>query len=166
MCDYSLMAIPNRLAVSGEELIVHRFEAGSFEVGSVGLASTFDLRKRQEYRKVEPHGFWPRLKEFFDPPSAPVIPAVCIPPGARLLVRDIPAQLQRECGLQGSLEEAVFTQITAAANTFRDALRFQKEIEILLQRFAEGQRVRVLDLSSTEERETEPIGQRASTRVA
>jgi hypothetical protein len=38
MCDYSLMTIPNRLAVSGEELIVHRFEAGS-----VGLASAFDL---------------------------------------------------------------------------------------------------------------------------
>ena len=40
MCDYSLMAIPNRLAVSGEELIVHRFEAGS-----VGLASAFDFEK-------------------------------------------------------------------------------------------------------------------------
>ena len=40
MCDYSLMAIPNRLAVSGEELIVHRFEAGA-----VGLASAFDLEK-------------------------------------------------------------------------------------------------------------------------
>ena len=43
MCDYSLLAIPNRLAVSGEELIVHRFEAGS-----VGLASALDLRKRQD----------------------------------------------------------------------------------------------------------------------
>jgi hypothetical protein len=32
MCNYSLTAIPNRLAVSGEELIVYRFEAGS--VGS------------------------------------------------------------------------------------------------------------------------------------
>jgi hypothetical protein len=52
MCDYSLMAIPNRLAVSGEELIVHRFEAGS-----VGLASAFDLRKRQECRRVQSHGF-------------------------------------------------------------------------------------------------------------
>jgi hypothetical protein len=26
MCDYSLMAIPNRLAVSGEELVIHRFD--------------------------------------------------------------------------------------------------------------------------------------------
>ena len=59
MCDYSLMAIPNRLAVSGEEFVVHRFGQGS-----VGLAVPCDLQKRQEYRKVRSHGFWPRLKEF------------------------------------------------------------------------------------------------------
>jgi hypothetical protein len=151
MCDYSLMAIPNRLAVSGEELIVHRFEAGS-----VGLASAFDLRRRQEYCKVQFHGFWPKLKEFFNPPDTPAIPAVCIPPGARLLVRDIPAQLQRECGFQKDVEEAVFTQITAVANTFRDAVRFQGGTEVLLQRFTEGQRVRVLTLSSAKEQETGP----------
>jgi hypothetical protein len=146
------MAIPNRLAVSGEELVVHRFEAGS-----VGLASPYDLRKRQEYRKVQSHGFWPRLKEFFDPPSAPAIPAVCVPPGARLLVRDISAEMQQECGIHKDLEEAAFTQITGAVNTFRDALRFQNGIEVLLQRFAVGQRVRVLDLSSAEDRETAPM---------
>ena len=58
MCDYSLMAIPNRLAVSGEELVVHRFEAGA-----VGLASAFDLRRRQDCRKAQSHGFWSTLKE-------------------------------------------------------------------------------------------------------
>jgi len=160
MCDYSLIAIPNRLAVSGEELVVHKFEEGA-----VGTASPPDLRIRQEYRRVQPHGFWPRLKEVLDPPSPPAIPAICIPPGARLLVRDIPAQLQRECGLESTVEEAVFTQTTAAVNTFRDALRFHARMEVLLQRFAEGQRVRVLDLSSAEERETEQTGQRAITRV-
>ena len=150
MCDYSLMTIPNRLAVSGEDLVVHRFEAGSV----VGLASACDLLKRQQYRKPQPHGFWPRVKDFFNPPDAPAIPAVCIPPGARLLVQDIPPTLQHECGFQEEAEEAVFTQITAAVNTFRDAVRFQNGIEVLLQRFAEGQRVRVLDLSSAEDRET------------
>ena len=158
MCDYSLMAIPNRLAVSGEELIVHRFEAGS-----VGLASAFDLRKRQECRRVQSHGFWPKLKEFFNPPDTPAIPAVCIPPGARLLVRDIPAELQRECRFQGDTEEVVFTQITAAVNTFRDAVRFQNGSEVLLQRFSEGQRVRVLALSSAEEQETGPKQQQRLT---
>ena len=43
MCDYSLMAIPNRVAVSGDELVVHRFQTGT-----VGLASASDLRKRED----------------------------------------------------------------------------------------------------------------------
>lgn len=151
MCDYSLMAIPNRLAVSGEELVVHRFEAGA-----VGLASALDLRRRQETRKPPRRGFWSRLKEFLDPADTPSVPAVCIPPGARLLVQDIPANLQRECGIQKDLGEAVFTQITAATNAFRDAVRFPNGFEVLLQRFAEGQRVRILDVSSAEEQEAAP----------
>ena len=88
---------------------------------------------------------------------APPIPAVCIPPGARLLIRDIPEKLQQECGLHKDLEDAVFTQITASVNTYRDALRFQNGIEVLLQRFAIGQRVHVLNLSSAEEQVTEPM---------
>jgi hypothetical protein len=155
------MAIPNRLAVSGEELIVHRFE-----VESVGLASASDLRRRQECSNARRHGFWSRLKEFLNPLDIHSIPAVCIPPGARLLIRDIPAKLQHECGFQKEVAQAVFTQITAAVNTFRDAVRFQNGVEVLLQRLDEGQRVRVLDLSSAEEQETEPTGQRAIMRVA
>jgi hypothetical protein len=80
MCDYSLMAIPNRLAVSGEELIVYRFEAGS-----VSLASALKLRRIQECRKAQCHGFWPTIKAFFIPSQTRSIPAICIPPGARLL---------------------------------------------------------------------------------
>jgi hypothetical protein len=121
------------------------------------LAAPCDLQKRQEYRKVPSHGFWPKLKEFFDPQMPPAIPAVCIPPGARLLIRDIPEKLQQECGFRKDLEEAVFTQITAAVNTYRDALRFQNGSEVLLQRFAVGQRVRVLNLSAAEEQATEPM---------
>jgi len=132
----------------------------------VGLASPYDLRSRLEYRNVPQCGFWPRIKEFFNPAEAPAIPAVCIPPGARLLVQDIPAMVQHECGFQEDAAEAVFTQITNAANTFRDAVRFQNGVEVLLQRFAEGQRVRVLDVSSVEDRETALQGQRVNARVA
>ncbi len=39
MCDYSLMAVPNRLAQEGEELVMHRFPTGS-----LGLASPVDLK--------------------------------------------------------------------------------------------------------------------------
>ncbi len=38
MCDYSLHTYPNRLAADGENLVVHRFGAGS-----LGLASPADL---------------------------------------------------------------------------------------------------------------------------
>ena len=38
MCDYSLHTYPNRLAADGEDLVVHRFGAGS-----LGLASPADL---------------------------------------------------------------------------------------------------------------------------
>jgi redox-regulated HSP33 family molecular chaperone len=73
-----------------------------------------------------------------------------------LLVQDIPAKLQRECGVLAEAEEAVFTQVTALVNTFRDAVRFQNGVEVLLQRLNEGQRIRVLDLSFAEEQETIP----------
>jgi hypothetical protein len=36
MCDYSLAGVPNRLAVEGEELQVHRFPTGA-----LGLTSAF-----------------------------------------------------------------------------------------------------------------------------
>jgi hypothetical protein len=157
MCDYSLMAVPNRLAVSGEDLVVHRFEAGSV----AGLASPCDLRNRQAYRKAPRHGFWARLKDFFEPPPAPAIAAVCIPPGARLLVQDIPARLRREYGFREEAEEVVFTQVTAAVNTFRDAIRFQNGVELLLQSLDSGQRVRVLDLSSAEDQYPYPVPNRA-----
>ncbi len=149
MCDYSPMAIPNRLAVSGEELVVHRFEGGA-----VGLASAFDLRRRQDCREAQSHRFLSTLKNLLNPSDVQSIPAICIPPGARLLVQDILPKLQRECGFQAEVEEAVFTQVTAVVNMFRDAVRFQNGVEVLLQRLNEGQRIRILDLSFAEEQET------------
>lgn len=148
MCDYSLMSIPNRLAVPGEELVVHRFGAGA-----IGLASAFDLRRRQDCRKAQAQGFLSMLKEFFNPSDVQSVSAICIPPGARLLIQDIPVKLQRECGVLEDVQEAVFTQVTAVVNTFRDAVRFQNGVEVLLQKLDEGQRVRVLDLSLGEEQE-------------
>ena len=87
MCDYSLMAIPNRLAVPGDDLVIHRFGEGA-----LGMAAAFDIQAKRECRKKQ--GFWPRLKEFFK--QDPGIPAVCIPPSSHLIVRDIPQDLQRK----------------------------------------------------------------------
>jgi hypothetical protein len=129
MCDYSLAGIPNRLAMEGEELVVHRFPTGA-----VGLASPNTSLARSWFSKV-----W----------SARVTPSVCVPPGARLLLRDIPANLQDALGV-GAAEEVAFVQQSAEAYRYRDAVRFQNSREILLQKLQCGQRVGVLSLSSSE----------------
>jgi len=145
MCDYSLMNVPNRLAREGEELVVHRFPTGS-----LGLASPRDLKCSIVTRTAPRIGLWARLREFFNPPVVQPVAAVCIPPGARLQLQDIPVRLQREVGV-GSEAEVRFTQITAAANSYRDAVRFENGREVRLQDIREGQRVKVLDLSCAEE---------------
>ena len=133
MCDYSLMGLPNRLATEGEDLVVHHYSTGSMGLGPA---------------VAPPQGFWATVKAFFS--SAPV-PVVCIPPGARLLLRDIPVPLQNEFGV-GPEEEVLFTQTGALVNSHRDTIRFRNRKEVLLQRLHAGQRVRVLDLSTAETR--------------
>jgi len=150
MCDYSLMALPNRLAVCGDELVVHRFE-----LGSLGLASAAEvLRLNQERQNMSPDvTFLERLKKWFYPPVPAQCTAVCIPPGARLLVRDIPEKMQQVFCLSSPVQEVTFTQIGTVG--FRDAVRFPNGTEVLLQRLTEGQRVRVVALSAEEERFTD-----------
>lgn len=91
-----------------------------FPIGSVGLASPSDLDT-----------------------------AVCVPPGARLLVQEFPEGLQTELGI-GPSETATFFERTTKAYEFRDAVRFNNGRDMLLQRLAEGQRVTVLSLAAPE----------------
>src|SRR5713101_6587641 len=98
MCDYSLAGIPNRLALEGEELVVHLFPTGA-----LGLASPTTPLSRLC--------------------AAKATPAVCVPPGARLLLRDIPVGLQQELGVREA-EEVTFVQQSAEAYRYRDAVRF------------------------------------------
>jgi hypothetical protein len=129
MCDYSLAGVPNRLAVEGEELVVHRFPTGA-----LGLTSLHTSLVRGWFSKV-----W----------SARVPAAVCVPPGTRLLLRDIPEDWQRALGV-GEAEEVTFVQQSAEAYQYRDAVRFKNGREVLLQRLRCSQRVDVLSLSSSE----------------
>ena len=145
MCDYSLMAVPNRLAREGEELVTHRFPTGS-----LGMASPEDVRCASAPRPTVRRTVWQKIRAFFDPPAAPAVCAVCLPPGARLTIRDIPLRLQQQWNVNGE-EEVVFTQISAAVNTYRDAVRFSNGREIRLQEFREGIHVRVADLSGAVE---------------
>ena len=124
MCDYSLMAVPNRLAQQGEDLVAHRFPTGS-----LGLAAPADVRRVLEPAPVARQSFWCKVKAFFNPLRSEPVPAVCIPPGARLRLQDIPMRLQHEFGVCPE-EEVVFTQISAAANSYRDAVRFANGREV------------------------------------
>ena len=157
MCDYSLHVYPNRLAVDGEELVVHRFGGAS-----LGLASPSDLRPVVNASSckatAKKPSSWTAIKEWFianRPQWQPDqrIPAVCVPPGARLILKDIPKGLQRELGI-GEVEEVKFVEISAEVNTYRDAIRFKNSRQLLLQALREGQRVRVLSLTPEEVEET------------
>jgi hypothetical protein len=65
------------------------------------------------------------------------------------MLYDIPARMQAELGVAPT-EPVTFTQITAAANSYRDAVRFGNGRVVRLQEFHEGQHVRVLDLAGAE----------------
>jgi hypothetical protein len=130
MCDYSLAHFPNRLAVEGEQLVVHRFGPRT-----LGLApAKCGLKKCG-------------LKELLMPTY---LPAVCVPPGARLRLYDISEDLQRRLGV-GAVEEVTFIEQSLEAFTYRDGVRFANGREILLQQLTCGQRAEVMSLGTGEE---------------
>jgi len=86
------------------------------------------------------------------------IPAACILHGSQSIVRDLPQDLRRKCSLTNGNEETVFTQLTLQAGAFRDSSAFNNGTEVLLQRFAERQRVRILSVSSGEKKECQSSG--------
>src|SRR5260370_18542835 len=90
MCDYSLMSIPNRLAVEGEDVVTYRFHSGS-----IGFASESDVRRMAGSNDPRARGHWLSPKSYStNSPLAEPVCAVCLPPGARLLLLVNPAQLQ------------------------------------------------------------------------
>ena len=153
MCDYSLHTFPNRLAVEGEELVVHRFGGAS-----LGLASAADVAPRIPATRCDGSNrnrwSWKTVKEWLmaQPPKWEAekrIPAVCVPRGATLLLKDIPKNLQRELNVSDT-EEVRFVQTSADVNTYRDAVCFSNRRQVLLQALREGQRATVLSLGATE----------------
>lgn len=140
MCEYSLAYFPNRLAVEGERLLLQRFPCGT-----LGMVSA----RRS-------------LKSWLFPSTTC---AVCIPPGARLLLEGIPQDLQRRFAV-GASEEVTFTQQSAEAFTYRDAVRFATGREVLLQRLPIGLGVRVISVRLEESGETTEAPRRRSLGIA
>jgi hypothetical protein len=91
------------------------------------------------------------IKSWLNPPPLRTekVPAVCIPPGAKLWMKDVPKDLQQELGV-GPAEEVTFVELSASAYRYRDGVRFQNGREILLQYLDEGLRVNVLSLGASE----------------
>ena len=146
MCDYSLHAVPNRLAVEGEALITHRFQTYT-----IGLASVAEIESLSRVNR-EPEisrSWWASLKNWLNPPPATNVTAVCIPPGARLLVDQVPKNLRAEFGI-GSHEEVTFDELSANAYEYRDIIRFRNGRNVLLQDLPERVRFEVLSLASTQ----------------
>jgi hypothetical protein len=146
MCDYSLHAVPNRLAIEGEQLVTHRFPTSS-----IGLASPADLHHHTGPRIEAGKGWWQVVKSWLNPPPLRTerVPAVCIPPGARLRMSNVPKDLQQELNV-GTEEEVTFVQLSASAYRYRDGIRFRNGREILLQYLDEGLYMDVLSLASAE----------------
>jgi hypothetical protein len=150
MCDYSLHGVKNRLANEGEQLFVHRFHTGS-----KGLASVTDLRNLKKTSLGA--GVWTRFKCWVENQRRLVngdlkraLPAVCIPPGARLHVDRIPSPMQRQFRV-GPREEVTFVQLTAEPFKYRDAIHFNNGQEALLQQLSDGLRMEALSLALAEE---------------
>jgi hypothetical protein len=143
MCDYSLMGVPSRLARNGEELIVY-----TFPTSTKGLATADDVAAEQSRRGSL--SIWESIKRFLCQPKLDTVTAVCIPPGARLILLDVPRSLQVALEIE-EIELVTFTQLTAAANAHRDAIRFKNGRELSLQTFTDGQRVKIMDLDLDQE---------------
>jgi hypothetical protein len=135
MCDYSLTGIPNRLAVEGERLVTYRFPNGV-----KGFVSQPDLAA---FNSSHPT-LWTRICAWFrnETPCA-----VCLPPGATLLLRDLPPWLR--AGFRGDADEIV-TFVQGESREFRDGIQFRWGSTVLVQQMPTGQVGDVLSLSHVE----------------
>ena len=148
MCDYSLMSLPSRLAEEGDHLVVHQVLTGT--LGLIAAPQAIVTPEEPVSRS-----WWWKLIEWLRQGDELSVCAVCIPPGASLVLHDIPDRMQKECQIS-SVEVVTFTQLTAEPRRHRDAIRFSNGGEVLLQKLTPGQRVHVLSLTLAEDRELMP----------
>jgi len=139
MCDYSLYTVKNRLACESDDLVLHRFDTGS-----LGFCAAAELR--QEMNRSALARGWSSFVRWLVPRRQCGLTAVCVPPGAQLLVSAVPKNAR--VGLEMlELETVVFTQISERSYAYRDALRLPDGEEMLLQKLPEGLRITVMSLA-------------------
>src|ERR1700730_13467775 len=150
MCDYSLYEFPNRLAREGEELVTYRFRSGS--LGLVSPAELEEARRRENAQSRPPaKGFFGTMRILFEssrlrPSNRPNdVCAICVPPGARLILKGILPLMQGDFRL-GPEEGGKFIQTSFDALRHRDAIQLANGRVIPLQLLGEGQRIEILSL--------------------
>jgi hypothetical protein len=136
MCDYSMTVEQSRPAVEGERLVVHRFSNGV-----KGFVSPPDLAATIEAET----GWWRRALSWLGAGRNPC--AICLDPGAKLVLRDVPEVLQSS--LQLEPEEEVTVTHRGFPGSHRDAVRFRHGREILVQELPIGL---IADVLSTDRR--------------
>lgn len=140
MCDFSRTHIPTDFAKDGDDLVCYRFRNAM-----IGFARAADLEPRAVSESAHRKGFWAELKEPLFPPDPWTPPAICVPPGARLILMDIPESMREQLDV-GRVEEVSVTEI-AALKEHLDAVQFDNRRQVPVRSLLEGQRVRVLSIS-------------------
>lgn len=110
----------------------------------MGLASSDDLRTEPDRK---PKTFRTAIRNFFEEIWRPdrKLTVVCIPPGAGLILKGIPADLRKRYGV--ACEESVrFVQMSAQVNMHRDAFQFGNGRVVCIQELPEGLRAEVVSL--------------------
>jgi len=79
-------------------------------------------------------------------PEGPLVRAVWVPPGAQLILKNMPGDFQQRYGIEDE-EGAVVVEISVDHNMYQDAVRFYNGTVLPLQSLREGIRVEVLSLA-------------------
>jgi hypothetical protein len=157
MCDYSLLALPNRLARERDHLVVHRFSTGT-----LGLIA--DVPEPFRPHPPAARSWWWRVTQWLRESDEVVPCVVCTARGA-IEVAGHSRRCSRDIRIAAT-EDVTCTQIGAGQRSHRDAIRFANGREMLLQQLTPGQRVDVISLTLAEDLETEPMSSgRVSPRL-
>ncbi|HWE52621.1 MAG TPA: hypothetical protein VG273_22705 [Bryobacteraceae bacterium] len=138
MFDLSARRTLDRLAVQGEEVVVHKFRNRNARLVP---GPEFD-----DWRARRRGGFWQWLMDLFSSGDE-ALTVVHIPPGTWVRLVGIPEVLR---GRAGKCQEAIFMQLLGPGGECRDALSLAYG-NALLQFVPHGQRLKILWLSSAQD---------------
>jgi hypothetical protein len=147
MRQYSFSAIPTRLAREGEELVTH-----TFPDGSTGFVASENVQQDYRPRRMlrTSRGIGRILNKILRISSwTESVSAIYVPFGSRLILKNIPAEMQQKCGVQWE-EGVIFSHVNKLPDSYRDGLDFSNGSQIYLRDLPEGAPLEVLSLASTD----------------